>query len=90
MDQGVSLESFLISAIATTCNVDPGSVGLQTRIADLGMDSLGLISMVSQIGVVWSVEISADETMEFLEVARVEDFLVLARRIAARGGGAAA
>jgi len=78
------LDNFLISTIATTCNVDPSAVELGTRISDLNLDSLGLISIVSQLSITYDVEITADETMEFFEAVRIADVVSLARRITAR------
>jgi len=65
------LVAWLCPAIARACHVDPADVTGESRVAELGLDSLSLVSVLTQIEAEHGFELASDETLALLEAADV-------------------
>jgi len=80
----IDLAEFLCAAIAQAANRDPAAIGAATPLLDLDLDSLTLVSVLSQIEAVYGIELEPEEIMSMLEASRIGD---LAARIEAALAG---
>lgn len=65
------LVAWLCPAIAHACHVDAADVTGESRLADLGLDSLSLVSVLTLIEAEHGFELASDETLALLEAADV-------------------
>ena len=74
------LEELVSSAIATACNVDEAAISLETRLCDLGVDSISVVAIVAQVGAEHGLELSSDQLIELFDALIVRDFILLLQR----------
>lgn len=70
-----SLPAFVRSTIATTCNVDESTLQAPCRLADIGLDSLSLVSIVSQIETLYGRTLTMSETLDLMNADTVGDLV---------------
>jgi acyl carrier protein len=69
------LQQLVVSAIARATNQPEDSITPQMRLEELGLDSLGIASIISEIEGAYDVQLSPDTLMEFLAVQNVGEFV---------------
>lgn len=74
-----ALAAWLCPVIARACHRAPTSVTAGSALLDVGLDSLTLVFVLTQIEVEHGVELSAEETLALLEAPNIG---ALARRLA--------
>lgn len=79
------------SAVAQASNVSPSAVTAESRLLDLNLDSLALVSVLAQFEAVYDVELHPDEILSMLEASTVAEIIALLKeRLGPRddaGGG---
>lgn len=68
-----ALNELVCTTLARACNRDPGEIFPRTRMLDLNMDSLTLVSVLAQVEAVYGIELTADDTLGMMEAAFVSD-----------------
>lgn len=63
--QEISLSKLVVDIIATVCELDANSLSMQTRIADLGIDSVRMVAIVGHVELVQGCEYSVDDVLAF-------------------------
>lgn len=80
-----ALVAWLCPTIARACHVEATSVTGESRLLELNIDSLTLVSVLTQVEAVHGIELRTEETLELLESADVRALArTLARLIASR------
>jgi acyl carrier protein len=79
-DPSDELVRWLCGTIARACHLAPESVTAQSSVLDLDLDSLTLVSVLTQVETAHGLELSPDDTLMLLEATTVG---VLARELAA-------
>lgn len=69
------LTAFVRSSIATTCKVDESTLHESCRLADIGLDSLALTTIVSEIETAYGRAFTVSETLDFLNTDTVGDLV---------------
>jgi acyl carrier protein len=69
------LRDFVVEMIASACNADPAAIDMQAPLLDLGLDSLSLLAVVSQVEASYGVELLAEDTAGVLGAACVADLI---------------
>jgi acyl carrier protein len=84
--KGSDIAAFVATTLALACRIEPQRVDRRTRLADLDLDSLTFVSILSRVEAVLGVTFSADETLAVLDAPDV-DALVTAieRKVAGHG-----
>jgi hypothetical protein len=78
-----ALDELVTAAIATACRIEPASLDHRTPLADIGMDSLTLVAVLSEIEALCEIELSAADTAELLAAKDIGEIVArLAPRIA--------
>lgn len=65
------LVAWLCPIIARACQVEPSFVTPESAVLDLGLDSLTLVSVLSQVEVRHGIELEPDETLGLLDAPNV-------------------
>lgn len=79
----LSLAEFICEAIGHACGRAPASVRMESSPLELGMDSLTLVSVVSQVEAVYGIEVEIDDLIALLNAPRVSDLSDLLERLLA-------
>ncbi|HEY8520082.1 MAG TPA: acyl carrier protein [Gammaproteobacteria bacterium] len=74
-----SLTGFVCDALAQACSRDRRDVSPDTRMLELDVDSLTLVSVLAQVEAVYGIELTPEDTLAMMEAAAVSD---LADRLA--------
>jgi acyl carrier protein len=64
--KGVLLQEFVQSAVARACNIDPAALNPQTQLSDIGLDSIALVAIVSQLETAYDLRMSAVDTLDLM------------------------
>ncbi|HEX6996825.1 MAG TPA: acyl carrier protein [Gammaproteobacteria bacterium] len=80
-----SVTELVCAALAQACSRDRRDVSPDTRMLDLNIDSLTLVSVLAQVEAVYGIELTPDDTLAMMEAAAVSD---LAERVAVLVGRA--
>ena len=75
MDLTDSLTSLVVGALCAACNVDPASVDSNTSLIEMGMDSLSLTAVVTQVEAAYGCELSAEQILELFQAESIQDLL---------------
>jgi acyl carrier protein len=70
-----ALPAFVRSSIARTCNVDESTLQAGCRLGDIGLDSLSLVSIVSEIESTYGRTFTMSETLDLMNAATVGDLV---------------
>lgn len=73
------IEAWLYESLARACRVDPGTVTRSTSTLDLGLDSLTLVAVLSQVEMLCAIELAEQHVLPLLDAATVGE---LADRLA--------
>ncbi len=65
----------VVEAVARACHLDARAVSADTSVQDLGLDSMSLISVFSEIEAVYNVTFTAEQLIEMLQAATVSDLI---------------
>ena len=82
-----ALIAWLCPMIARACGMEPRGITAESRIAELELDSLTLVSVLTQAEAIHAIELGAEETLELLEAVDVRTLaaalaaIILARRV---------
>ena len=68
-----ALDRTVVLAVAKACSCDAESLHAVTTIDEIGLDSLGLEAVISEVQETCGIELTADQLMKFFEVATIED-----------------
>ena len=82
--------TFVTTAIAESCCADPASLAPETQLADLGLDSLVMTSLVSLVEAAYPVDLSPEEVLEMYQAVSLGDMVNLIVRVIEATPGAAA
>jgi acyl carrier protein len=66
-----ALVGWLCVTIARACRVEPSRVTATSPLLELGLDSLTLVSVLTQVETAHAIELAPDETLALLEAADV-------------------
>jgi acyl carrier protein len=66
MHRNEIVENLVVRVLAVACRADAGALDRQTSMADLAMDSLTLVAVLSQVEAAYGVEFKADETLALM------------------------
>lgn len=80
------IAAFVVRTLALVCRIEPQTVHGRTRLADLDLDSLTFVSILSRVEAVLGVTFSADDTLAVLDAPDV-DALVAAIELKVAGRG---
>lgn len=69
------MTELVCATIALACNRAPADVAPETSLLELDLDSLTLVSVLTQVEAVFELELDADETLALLEAALVSDLV---------------
>jgi acyl carrier protein len=75
-----SIEEAIIDAIAAACPAASATITRSTRLLDLGMDSLTLVTVLSQIEILYGVAFETDEVVELLGAEDVSELIATVAR----------
>lgn len=76
-----SLAELICEAISHACGRAPASVRMDSSLLELGVDSLTLVSVVSQVEALHGVEIETDDLIALLDAHLVRDLADLLDRL---------
>jgi acyl carrier protein len=77
------LFEFVCEAIAQASNVDRGLVNADSRLLDLHVDSLAIVTVLAQVEAIYDVELTPEDVISTLELQTVADVLVRLEEILA-------
>jgi acyl carrier protein len=75
-----SVEEVVVAAIAAACRLAPATVTRATRLLELGMDSLTLVTVLSQIEAALETRFDADDVVDLLRAQHVAELVAAVRR----------
>ncbi len=75
------LSELVCSAVAQAGNIDRVLVRAESRLADLYIDSLALVSLLTQVEVAFNVELTSDEVVSTLDLSTVADLVARVQEI---------
>jgi len=82
--QQLSLDAAIAHALSTACHVTASELTPALRLHDLGLDSLGLVVVLSRLEPLLGRQFTADETIEILNVDTVGDLTSLVHAMSTR------
>jgi acyl carrier protein len=68
-----TIEKSVVAAIARACSASRDCLELDTSLDEVGLDSLGLHSVINDVQERCGIELSPDQLMSFLAVTTVRD-----------------
>jgi acyl carrier protein len=83
-DTTTTIEQLVTGALAAACRLEPARVERSTSLLDLGVDSLTLMAVLSQIEALFAVELLPDDTLALLGAADVGALVAALERCIAR------
>lgn len=78
------LDRLVMTSIADACRADPAAIDASTELREIGLDSLGLVSVAALIESVCGLGLDDDAAGELLACQTVGDLAALFRAHAAR------
>lgn len=85
-DASDELIEWLCATLARACHLERRAVTAESRVLDLGLDSLTLVSVLTQLEAVHGFELSPDDTLALLDAPDVRTLAgTLAHMIDRRG-----
>jgi acyl carrier protein len=69
------LEGVLIEAVARACNCDAQLLSSESLLEEIGLDSLGITSVIADVEEEFELQLEPDELMAFLQVKTIGDIL---------------
>lgn len=75
METVQTLPELVISAMASACNFDSSELSLETSLADIGIDSLNMTSVLARIELVFGCTLDEEQVIEFLQADRIRDIV---------------
>lgn len=82
-----SLAEFVRRVLAVACGIDAAALDDCTELADLGLDSLTLVTVLAQVEAVYGVDFSTADTLAALGASNVTELLAAISRAAAGARG---
>jgi acyl carrier protein len=80
-----SLPGFVRRVLAAVCGCEPAAFDDRTDLADLNLDSLALVTVLTQIEAVYDVDFSTADTLDALGARDLRELVAAIARIVARG-----
>ncbi len=74
-----TFSSMLASTIALACQCDQARLTDDTRLIDIGLDSVGLVSVVTQMEAACGHELGEEELVAVFKAERIRDITALMR-----------
>ena len=74
-EYAIPFRDFVVDMIGAACNVDPSGIDLQTPMLDLGLDSLSLFAVVSQVEASYGIDLMSDGAIDLFAATCVADLL---------------
>lgn len=82
-----AVEALLLDSIATTSGLDRASLGRATRLLEANLDSLTLLSLVTQVEIVFRIDFGSDELAALLDAHDVGELCdAIERKLRQRTG----
>ncbi len=78
-----TVDDFVMTTIAETCNFDRSAIDRRSSVAEIGMDSLRLTAFVAHVEAAFDCELSADQIVTLFEAPHVQDIVTLIKTVAA-------
>ena len=72
-------DDFVLAAIARACDRDAGTLGPETSLGELDLDSLRMVGIVSQVEMAFDREFGSEAILGFFTAERVRDLVSLMR-----------
>ena len=82
--ESADIAGTLCLLLAEACNVESSVVSPRTDLLQLNIDSLTLVSVLTQLETIYGFELSPDDILRFLEVSVVADMLDRLKSLIAR------
>jgi acyl carrier protein len=80
----VSINELVCTMLVQVCGRDRCDISLDSRMLDLAVDSLTLVSVLAQVEVVYGIEVTLDDALALKEAPLVSDFVGRVAALAAR------
>jgi acyl carrier protein len=77
MDRAMPAENVVLSVIARACRCDVATLSSETVLHDLEIDSLKMVSIVSQIEAAYGCEFGTEEIIDFFMAEKIADLIAL-------------
>ncbi len=71
------LEEVVVASVARACNQEDAAISLQSNLVDVGLDSLALQAVISEMETLWRCEFTPDELMIAFDARNVGDIVRL-------------
>lgn len=81
MERAQDVGEFVMSLIASACNLPRAEIALDTNLQELGIDSLMIPAIVAQVEADYRCELTHEQALGFLQAAIVSDMVVLVRSL---------
>jgi acyl carrier protein len=72
------IDALVVSTIAAMCRREPSSIGLDTTVQELGLDSLGLSLVAAEIESALSRNLSEQHLAQLLVASSLRDIVTIA------------
>jgi acyl carrier protein len=79
-----SIPEFVVATISAACGVEPATVGPDTNLDELGLDSLGVAALAAHIEAAYGCVIGPIQLSELIAALVVGDLVAIVRQIAAQ------
>lgn len=80
----MTLADSLIAQIATTCSMEPESLGLDTQIDEIGLDSFSLVNILTSIEADTGIELRDEDIATLLEGKSIGDYVTVLTAVSNR------
>lgn len=84
-----ALQEFVLSTLASVCNVQRHALSEETSLFDLGLDSVTLAGVVAQVEMHYACDIPIDQVYELFDAPLVRDVVSILSRFANGSPGSA-
>jgi acyl carrier protein len=71
----MTLADSLIAQIAATCSMEPGALGLDTQVDEIGLDSFSLVNILTSIEADTGIELRDEDIATLLEGKSIGDYV---------------
>jgi acyl carrier protein len=79
----------LRSVLAHACGIEAARIVPQSDVLELGLDSLSLVAVLTQMETICGLELTSDDTLAMLEASSVAELAEVLERAVARSVNAA-
>jgi acyl carrier protein len=79
------LRELILSTIANICRLDRETISLDSNVAQINLDSLSLLSVVTRIELAYGVEFLTEDTMDVFMATTVNDIVITVERMVESG-----